>query len=56
VEQTEDRLTVEIDGDDQLVGTVVQALVQNGVAVLGVEREQRNLETLFMRVTQGKLA
>ena len=55
-EQTDNTLVVEVDGDESVVGVVVQTLVGRGVMVLGVEREQRNLEHLFMHITQGRLA
>ena len=56
IEQADNTLTVDIDGDEALIGAVVQALVQKGISITGVEREQRDLESLFLRVTRGRLA
>ena len=42
-------------GAEQLVAQVVQHLVMNGVAVVGVEPERNELERIFLEVTKGEL-
>lgn len=47
------RLRIDYQGDDQGVGGLNYALVHAGVLVLGFQEEQHDLESVFMRVTQG---
>jgi len=48
-------LLISYVGAEQLVAQVVQHLVMNGVAVVGVEPERNELERIFLEVTKGEL-
>jgi hypothetical protein len=58
VYQTDNLLTIDLDegSNESIIGTLVQALVSKGVSVVGVERQEQDLESLFLRVTDGHLA
>jgi len=47
------RVRVDFQGDDEGVSALNQALHQAGVLVLGFHEEVRDLESVFMKVTQG---
>ncbi len=47
------QLLVKSDGDDAAVGALNQRLVTADILVLGFAEETRNLETMFMRITNG---
>ena len=42
-------------GDDQVLGSIVKALVGAGIAVIGVEPERNELERIFLEVTKGEV-
>lgn len=48
-------LMVSYVGAEPLVAQIVQHLVMNGVAVVGVEPERNELERIFLEVTKGEL-
>lgn len=50
-----DSLLITYVGDDHLVAGIVQHLVMHGVPVVGVEKEQNELERIFLEVTRGEL-
>ena len=47
------RVRVDYQGEDEGVAALNQALMQAGVQVLGFNEEIRDLESVFMKVTQG---
>ncbi len=53
VEARDEWLHVSYQGDDQLVAAVVRQLVAHGVDVVGCEPERRELERIFLEMTQG---
>jgi ABC-2 type transport system ATP-binding protein len=55
VEPMASHLVVRLQGDDRAVGEMVRNLVIAGIAVVGVEPERDELETVFLELTrQGK--
>ncbi len=42
-------------GDDQVLGSIVKALVGADIAVIGVEPERNELERIFLEVTKGEV-
>ena len=49
-----DRLVVEISGDPEQLAGLNAFLVQEGVSVIGLAEEHRNLEDLFMEISEDK--
>lgn len=47
------RVRVDFSGTDDEVAAVNQSLIAAGIQVLGFQEEERDLETMFMRVTKG---
>ncbi|MCU0511503.1 MAG: ABC transporter ATP-binding protein [Anaerolineae bacterium] len=47
------RVRVDFTGNDDGIAALNQALIGAGVAVLGFQEEEKDLETMFMRVTRG---
>ncbi|MCU0465708.1 MAG: ABC transporter ATP-binding protein [Anaerolineae bacterium] len=47
------RLRVDYQGEDEGVAALNQTIIQAGVSVLGFNEEVRDLESVFMKVTQG---
>lgn len=47
------RVRIDFQGDDDGVAAVSQALAASGIAILGFQEEVRDLESVFMNVTQG---
>ncbi|MBK8139039.1 MAG: ABC transporter ATP-binding protein [Chloroflexi bacterium] len=47
------RVRIDFQGDDDGVAAVSQALAAAGLAILGFQEEVRDLESVFMKVTQG---
>ena len=47
------RVRIDFQGDDDGVAAISQALAAAGLAILGFQEEVRDLESVFMRVTQG---
>jgi ABC-2 type transport system ATP-binding protein len=43
------------EGDDEALAQLVKALVEQGVAVIGVEPERNELERIFLELTRGDL-
>jgi ABC-2 type transport system ATP-binding protein len=48
-------VVVSYAGDEQLVATIVRALVMGGIPVVGVEPERNELERIFLEVTKGEV-
>ncbi len=46
---------VQYTGDEQMVATIVRALVLGNVPVVGVEPERNELERIFLEVTKGEV-
>jgi hypothetical protein len=44
-------LRADVDADDARVGEINRALVQQGVMVSGLRREERTLEDVFLQMT-----
>jgi ABC-2 type transport system ATP-binding protein len=42
-------------GDDQVIASIVRALVMAAIAVMGVEPERSELERIFLEVTKGEV-
>ncbi len=49
-------ITVDFEGDDQVVAELVKYLVARDIPIVGLEQEHHNLESLFMQITKGALA
>jgi len=49
-------VAVEFQGEEESVPALVKALVEAGVAVVGMDERARDLEHLFMRITKGEVA
>ena len=47
------RVRIDFQGDDDGVAAISQALAAAGLAILGFQEEVRDLESVFMKVTQG---
>lgn len=47
------RLRVELVDTDEGIRNLLQALIDAGVVPLGYQEEEKNLETMFMKVTRG---
>jgi ABC-2 type transport system ATP-binding protein len=47
------RLRVDYVGGDEGIAHLNRTLIESGVVVLGFQEEERDLETMFMRVTKG---
>lgn len=47
------RVRIDFQGDDDGVAAISQALAASGLAILGFQEEVRDLESVFMKVTQG---
>jgi ABC-2 type transport system ATP-binding protein len=47
---------VEFRGGDDDVHVLMKALVEKGLQVIGFEEKQRDMEALFLRLTEGRLA
>lgn len=51
--QGRSRVRIEFAGDDDSMIALNQQIANAGIAILGFQEEERNLENMFMRVTKG---
>ncbi len=51
VSETDDEIIVELNGEDEELYALLSALISRNVKIIGFEREQANLETLFLDLT-----
>lgn len=55
ISRDRDRISVSIEGDRQTEAEVLTYLVQNGILVSSYQRGEGTLESLFMKLMQGKV-
>jgi ABC-2 type transport system ATP-binding protein len=51
VSETDDEIIVELNGEDEELFALLSGLISRNVKIVGFEREQANLETLFLDLT-----
>ncbi|MCR4717553.1 MAG: ABC transporter ATP-binding protein [Lachnospiraceae bacterium] len=54
ISMNEDEIIAKINGDDEAVANLISNLISRNVKLIGFEKEQVNLETLFLDLTGNK--